>query len=402
MGPKITRFIIVFTSLFFFSLFLDWLLGIFGYRDHLSISHPINTSENRTHVEYQYSFQSNSQGLRSPEIPLQKPVGQTRIFIAGDGFVEGVGVEQEETFPALLNALYSRENRNIQFINGGLAEKNLLDATRLFDHVGQKYDPDGLLICISADNLSRMPVPMSWKDFLLPLPTQNRLQLLSHWLYPQSTVLWLEYQEDIARRGMRDFIGLVTSHARQEGLSETDIMRWRQQLPDTLVSAINQHHLNGAILSRSLLKPHYWQEALEIHTQQAANKWMSLSFTMKKMVRLARYKKMQVAVVFIPGIFQYNPEVLNAAYPPMSAGLAIKPAWLTETSELQKRIARWCRNKQVPFLDLTDTCRNAYSAKGNFNYILEGYWRPEGHQIAAKAIQQWLEREKVFDSPEQQ
>ncbi len=400
MGSKITRFIIALTSLFFFSLFLDWLLGIFGYRDHLAISHPLNISENRTHLEYQYSFHSNSQGLRSPEIPLEKPVGQTRIFVTGDGFVEGVGVEQEAAFPALLTAQYSRENRDIQFINGGMAEKNLLDATRLFDHVGQKYDLDGLLICISGDNLSRMPVPMSWKDFFLPLPRQNRLQLLSHWLYPQSTILWLEYQEVIARRGMRDFIALVTNHARQEGLSETDIMRWRQQLPDSLVNAINQHHLNGAILSRSLLKPHYWQETLEIHTQQAANKWMSLAFTMKKMVWLARYKKMPVAIVYIPGIFQYNPETFTTAYPPVSAGLAVKRTWLTETSELQQRIARWCGNKQVPFLDLTGTYRDAYNAQGNFNYLLEGYWRPAGHHIAAKAIKHWLTEEKVFDTRE--
>jgi lysophospholipase L1-like esterase len=58
----------------------------------------------------------NSRGFRSPEIPLEKPPGRVRVLAVGDSMVYGLGVENGEAFPAVLERL----DPSLQVVNAGV------------------------------------------------------------------------------------------------------------------------------------------------------------------------------------------------------------------------------------------------------------------------------------------
>src|SRR5262245_17000272 len=54
-------------------------------------------------IEFDSTIETNSQGLRGPEVGPREP-GELRILLLGDSFAAGFEVEQRETFAALLEA----------------------------------------------------------------------------------------------------------------------------------------------------------------------------------------------------------------------------------------------------------------------------------------------------------
>ena len=108
----------IIVTLFMFELGLSILR--FPTELSIQIAHPPNYHETRIHIEFQYDFKTNSQGLRYREIPLQKPDDVKRIFIIGDSFTEGYGVEAEDCYTSVLESIFSGNDHSTQFINGGL------------------------------------------------------------------------------------------------------------------------------------------------------------------------------------------------------------------------------------------------------------------------------------------
>ena len=53
-------------------------------------------------AEFEYQFRTNSLGFRDKERPLKKPKNNYRIFVTGDSFTEGNGVDEESRFTNLL------------------------------------------------------------------------------------------------------------------------------------------------------------------------------------------------------------------------------------------------------------------------------------------------------------
>jgi lysophospholipase L1-like esterase len=64
----------------------------------------------------------NSLGLRGEEISLQKPDGVTRILVLGDSFTFGVYVDDQDTYPAVLQDLLRDAGQHVEVINAGYAD----------------------------------------------------------------------------------------------------------------------------------------------------------------------------------------------------------------------------------------------------------------------------------------
>jgi hypothetical protein len=109
-----------------------------------------------------------------------------------------------------------------------------------------------------------------------------------------------------------------------------------------------------------------------------------------------RNKGVGVAIVFIPTVYQYDPQSHDKSNPSVVAGIRIKDHWLYGKSEIQKRLETWAAAKRLPFLDLTPVFRDATRIYADLTYELDGHWTPTGHQVAAKAIARWLMDNNVF------
>ena len=117
------------------SLFLsDGILGLLGFPPEVPqrITHPANYEELRQEIEFQYNFKTNSRGLRYRDIPADKPFNTHRVFVSGDSFTEGKGIDDGKRFTDLLEGQFQSSDTSILFINGGLGGTGPLEYGKLF------------------------------------------------------------------------------------------------------------------------------------------------------------------------------------------------------------------------------------------------------------------------------
>lgn len=95
------------------------------------------------------SVQTNSLGLRNPELVLPKPPDQTRIVFIGDSFTFGFGVAENEAFPRLVgNILQSQlPARTIEAVNAGMP--GVGTGRYWVRYNGQNYAKDADIVVVS-------------------------------------------------------------------------------------------------------------------------------------------------------------------------------------------------------------------------------------------------------------
>lgn len=92
--------------------------------------------------EYRHAFNTNSQGFRGvKEYSVQKPPGVYRVIVLGDSVALGHGVEDSETFAAVLEGQLS-QFRPTEVINMGVSGFGTAEELIQLQHVGWAYQPD--------------------------------------------------------------------------------------------------------------------------------------------------------------------------------------------------------------------------------------------------------------------
>lgn len=92
--------------------------------------------------EYRHALNTNSQGFRGvKEYSLQKLPGIYRVVVLGDSVALGHGVEDSETFSAVLERKLS-EVRPAEVINMGVSGFGTAEELIQLQHVGLGYQPD--------------------------------------------------------------------------------------------------------------------------------------------------------------------------------------------------------------------------------------------------------------------
>lgn len=92
--------------------------GMYDYRpvDNTSLYLP-NKTLHMVWAPIPYTIKTNSLGFRGPEITLEKPPGVFRIIALGDSITDGFYVENENTYPFLLEQTLREQGRRIEVIN---------------------------------------------------------------------------------------------------------------------------------------------------------------------------------------------------------------------------------------------------------------------------------------------
>ncbi len=95
----------------------------------------------------------NSEGLRSPEFPVQKPAGEKRLLILGDSVVFGWGAHPDSIFPALLRARLAREAPEWSVISAGVGSWNTRTEYEWLRTRGASYRPDAILLVVVPNDV---------------------------------------------------------------------------------------------------------------------------------------------------------------------------------------------------------------------------------------------------------
>jgi hypothetical protein len=319
---------------------------------------------------------------------------------------EGVGVAQDETFSALLERRFASE-RPIEFINGGLGGTGVLEYGRLFLSWGVAYQVDALLVAVFANDVSNAAPDDRPEDMLLrregdeffgPIPERSFPKRLLHAAWPRIYTRLYQLKAASERRSLTmtsDLVGTISAEARRRAIPEAEIEAWKARLPSDLVVSVNQQRMEADILSYGLLMPSYWTDSLDIDTPTAKACFKSMRAMLDRIVQEATRRGIEVALVYIPDRLQYDPHS-HLGNPTELTGVRFRREWLAEDSTIQVELARWSRERSVPFLDLTPVFRARPGDRTTLTYRVDGHWTAAGHRVAADAIGAWLRHGSIF------
>jgi lysophospholipase L1-like esterase len=89
---------------------------------------------------------TNSHGLRSPERPIERQPGVRRVLVLGDSLTFGWGVEEDATYPRVVERLLNESGRPAEVINAGVGNYNTSQQVTWFTERGLVYQPDEVVL----------------------------------------------------------------------------------------------------------------------------------------------------------------------------------------------------------------------------------------------------------------
>src|SRR5207344_2701442 len=92
-------------------------------------------------------------GLRGPEVTAKRP-GELRILALGDSFTYGYGVQDAETYPAVLEALLRERGHDVSVLNAGVPGYSTDQSYAYFLGAGLDLEPDVVIVGIHCSDVS--------------------------------------------------------------------------------------------------------------------------------------------------------------------------------------------------------------------------------------------------------
>jgi lysophospholipase L1-like esterase len=131
-----------------------------SYRFDAVINHRLEPDQHTwTHGE---SVRTNRLGYRGPEYSARPADGVERILALGDSQTFGVGLPEEETWPAALQSRLARERPQTdwQVINAGVPATNTWQHERMLTELLDQYHPRTVVLGFFVNDVARPFVPV--------------------------------------------------------------------------------------------------------------------------------------------------------------------------------------------------------------------------------------------------
>lgn len=363
-------------------------------------ANPAHYQIQRDNIEFNFKFSTNKMGIRYPDIPLSKAPNEKRVLLLGDSYTEGMGVEYEETYGAVLEKKFSKDGKMVRFINGGLTGAGPLEYAKLFYFVGTQYHPDVVLIVLYANDLTDThvipeKVLQNKKLWLEGNHHELVIQGFFHSVFPRLYTLIKAIKDRNERKQQIDLIKETRKFAQKKGISEEKINAWASKIPKDILKAANRRAFSAGLLTAGLIQPDMWVQNIDLEGDEVAEKWSTMVQILDAIIDLSREKTMKVGVVFAPSPLQYDKDYGNFQ---RSLGTVIKTEWADHETNIEKELQRWSQSKSVPFLNLTPYFRKLPLVEmKKMQYRLDGHWTPEGNKFVANILNDWLRRSKLVD-----
>jgi hypothetical protein len=110
-----------------------------------------NLHTTRIAPEFRVQVNTNSLGMRDPE--PTRPLTAGIVFI-GDSFTEGYGVEDNQTFPALIRAELEKRGMTVPVINAGMGDNGNGRWVKFFEHDAAKFRPRIVVFEVMANDFN--------------------------------------------------------------------------------------------------------------------------------------------------------------------------------------------------------------------------------------------------------
>ena len=345
---------------------------------------PPNLDTVRDDFEFRYTIRTNRRGLRAPDVaPVASPETRRIVFL-GDGQTFGVGVEAEQTFAALLETQLA----GVQTVNCGRPHAHTLAQARILYHLGLRYSPELVVMCVSADDLADMP-PAEIKD---PYELKAPPRTLGGALWPNLTAARRaakQREKYTAAREPYDFTADVEQKAVNKKIADSAIQVWKRAAGRhaDLIEAAGRRRFDGNVMAFGLLWPLCWPDRLDLAANWTEKRWRRLRRALDLVAAETSHADIRLAVAFIPAGVQYDPQRHEWL---RGLGYRMARSTLTETSRFQIALGRWCGDQGIRFLDLTPAFRS-HAAPAGLRFTYGDQLTAEGHKLIVSELRPWLQ-----------
>jgi len=321
--------------------------------------------------EWRIHTRINPHGLRDRDIPYERR-GGFRVLALGDSFVEGMQVDQERTFPKLLEQRLDAAGVPTEVLNTGVAGWGTDNELLFFRTEGWKYAPDLVLLAFDTTNdvfeNQRHLVARStfWPD--KPYFTLEHGQLtLQHFPLP-------------ARSPVMEALAALSGPL----LLHSALMRWTTAFTSVwqLVGVPPPHPLEPGI-----------PEPMEIYLRHYPPEWQQAwRITRRLILQLRREVRAhggRLAVVLVHPREEVSPMRFKFA-------TDIRPALKGKALDVDKPnrlITRFLARRRIPTIPTLDEFRARYRENGTPGYLVADiHWAPAGHELVARLVDEGLHR----------
>jgi hypothetical protein len=113
-----------------------------------SIPVPLQRGERRIPGVYTFRYSNNSLGWRGPREYREAKQADYRVLCLGDSYTYGLGVNDDQTFPAQIEKVLRADQFSVEMLNAGCPGKGTDYELKCFQTVGRKFHPDLTLLCV--------------------------------------------------------------------------------------------------------------------------------------------------------------------------------------------------------------------------------------------------------------
>ncbi len=95
----------------------------------------------------------NAEGFRGPLLPEEKAAGVTRVMTLGDSFSFGLGVEDDATYPVILEGVLRESIPGAEVMDVSYPGWAIANEEAAYRIIGTKFDPDWVVVGFTWDDL---------------------------------------------------------------------------------------------------------------------------------------------------------------------------------------------------------------------------------------------------------
>ncbi len=334
--------------------------------------------------DFQVSVRVNREGFRGPEVKLAKPPGTFRIFFLGDSFTFGLGVENDETYPALLGVKLNQGTKNghrYEIINGGVPGYNLAHYYLVLKHKVFRYNPDLVVVGILPWNDWNL-AKQEWgneKDGLpgflregLFVDAEGRVRLKGEDVLRVRSTRF-NFLPEVAKRFLREhshfyhFLGERLYRLRKNLSRSSRLDFWgRASAAEVTEDSLRIQGLSPKAIRAKL-------------QEQDRENWLKGLALLEAMVQLAKDRSVPLAVILIPHLYESHQPYLT----PQFTHEVGRPG--QNTGNL---LLRWLKKRGVPYLNLVRIL-DPYDEKRLY-LRYDKHFAPLGNRVLARTLVRFL------------
>lgn len=309
--------------------------------------------------DFQVVRRHNSRGFRGPEIALDKPPGRVRVLAVGDSMVYGLGVENEQAFPAVMEAL----DPALQVVNAGVpAYSGAEELVQLREEIGV-LRPDVVVVAYFWNDLfgaypgryARFELREGQLVEIPPVPATDR--------HPAFDDYWKRHERMLRR------YNVVTENSYLYRLLSDRFKVLRYQLHDWRVEVAKQVEGEPDVAAGSGSRA----------DEEPA--WALSLALLAEMAQVAEAHHAKLAILILPDAVQVETDGTKVyGVPPF--------LW-----DVQQRVGDFARARGIPVIDPLPALREIRARDGAPQYYPnDRHFNAHGHRLVAEIVLAELRR----------